>query len=602
MEAEIENSLKNLHNFEQFINRSVTVANRNAENLSCHFSLWLKDTKSIITGAVTLNKKEINLNGFDIHAINSDFQEKVFCDFDKVNVQSQVECENIEKELDNMILANRRARKRRADSLDNGDYLKTKRAKLARNFNSNWYIGHTEHAAHNLYSGHDKNTVQKEELNGLSERGSNEQSTCADIEDKKHQQNVIIKKKFDEEKDIIHEQPSVEEENMNVKYSNKPKTPASSVFSDGGNINPNVLSEIIKTIEAEDKYLREETTNAKKLQEPLKLEFKTFSKENNIKEEQKKIMNISKTNKPSTNVTSIQLNQSPHFSTLASHYNKTAAQTVGYYTSQNHNNSNITPNIASNVSNVTHVKAIKTPKQVTNPSAGNNHNFTFHKEKEKAEEKNIGKTNLIKENLYEFLFNDESYSNLEESPAVEQWNPSSNVERIQTVTKMNIKAKSVVPTSSKPIVLTVGKYKIDMDKTYEITDNSGSDSGEDSDEDFGIQDKKFKILTPCFKPTAKRRKQIPDWANDNNYIMNRVNYQKTELNHREIFGVCKIDNLDLNLVFSTEKARFYKRGDSADWRLDNTIRSSMTIRNSIERLSNNNTNRQLFSDIKVNCD
>jgi hypothetical protein len=89
---------------------------------------------------------------------------------------------------------------------------------------------------------------------------------------------------------------------------------------------------------------------------------------------------------------------------------------------------------------------------------------------------------------------------------------------------------------------------------YEITDESENSS---SDED-------------AYK-SYKSKKQIPSWANDVNYLNTKILTQR-QINHKEIFGNCKINNLNLNILFSGRKEFDSFRGESADWK-ENTLQA-----------------------------
>jgi hypothetical protein len=98
---------------------------------------------------------------------------------------------------------------------------------------------------------------------------------------------------------------------------------------------------------------------------------------------------------------------------------------------------------------------------------------------------------------------------------------------------------------------------------YEITDKSGS-----SDDDYE-SDSESKFCTPLF---GNKQKYIPAWANDKIFLFNRVREQQ-KIDFKKIFGKVKIENLDLNLIFSGDKKYDDPRGDSADWGQDNSASS-----------------------------
>lgn len=272
-----------------------------------------------------------------------------------------------------------------------------------------------------------------------------------------------------------------------------------------------------------------------------------------------------------------------------------------------------------------------------------------------------------KDNLFNILFNyNDSYSNLEESPAVEKWNPTNlesstknglnlknknNHTNLQSESHNKVKIlanktfkengaevnsivqgnnfKSNNPSKQKITInnnnaqnqnnlmksvqhnsnnfsqskniknysqsydsekvcniknnITKTLTKKIIDPGYEITDQSGSSSDDKKDSDS--DDKLFG--TPVFK-NLKIPKYIPKWANDKKYINERVLYQKNYVDYNTIFGICKVDNLNLNLIFTNTKKEYNQpRGDSADWKLDNTI-SSHTEEKNFEGGNSNN--------------
>ena len=108
-----------------------------------------------------------------------------------------------------------------------------------------------------------------------------------------------------------------------------------------------------------------------------------------------------------------------------------------------------------------------------------------------------------------------------------------------------------------------------VDTEYEITEGSES-SDEESEDDSKI-------------------KKIPKWAKNKKYIEECVIKQTKEGLYMDIFGKCKIDNLNLNMIFYTMDDKYQCRNSTADWRLDNTIKS----------LSKNNTQNKNISTFKV---
>ena len=91
------------------------------------------------------------------------------------------------------------------------------------------------------------------------------------------------------------------------------------------------------------------------------------------------------------------------------------------------------------------------------------------------------------------------------------------------------------------------------DPEYEITDNS--DSSDDDDDSCSFI------------------KQNPRWAKDKQFIEQVVIHQNKEGLYLDIFGRCKIDHLNLNMIFNTLDDKYNYRNSTADWRMDNTVKS-----------------------------
>ena len=121
---------------------------------------------------------------------------------------------------------------------------------------------------------------------------------------------------------------------------------------------------------------------------------------------------------------------------------------------------------------------------------------------------------------------------------------------------------------------------------YEITDRSYSNSSSDNKySDDGIE-------------FVKKKKVIPDWAQDHVYLNNLITMKNTKENKRLIFGKLRINNLDLNLIFNTNKKSYILRGDSADWKNDNT-NSSKVFK---EDLINTNNVDMLVNKLDLDTD
>lgn len=145
-------------------------------------------------------------------------------------------------------------------------------------------------------------------------------------------------------------------------------------------------------------------------------------------------------------------------------------------------------------------------------------------------------------------------------------------QKILTENKFNFQAQS--NNFIKPLSKTELSNK---ELPYEITDESENSS---SDEEEVLK-----------SYTKKVKKNIPSWASDPNFLKTKVLSQR-QVNHKEIFGNCKINNLDLNIFFSGRKEYDSLRGESADWK-DNTL-LSITKREEV-----NDTKRKIdFNDYK----
>ena len=235
--------------------------------------------------------------------------------------------------------------------------------------------------------------------------------------------------------------------------------------------------------------------------------------------------------------------------------------------------------------------------------------------------------NSMKENakIYEMLFNNkESFSMNEDSPAIDKW---SNLGKIfKENYKMNLNNKEIIGYNSNNLnnifnstnALNVSKslsnkdldkpininnlpkkffYQSETETTeennnlmlnnfkndnygkvqitgYEITDRSGSSSSSDN------------LMSDNEHELFKKKKNIPEWANNKTYLNELIISKKTNENVIKIFGHLKISNLDLNLIFNTNKKSYKNRGDSADWKNDKTNSSKLYKEDMKERDSN----------------
>ena len=147
---------------------------------------------------------------------------------------------------------------------------------------------------------------------------------------------------------------------------------------------------------------------------------------------------------------------------------------------------------------------------------------------------------------------------------------------------------------------------------YELTDESphSSDCNSLSDDDINY------LETPHFNCLKKKKKIYPNWVQDYNYIKSKVTDQYINKINEKVFGKNKIENLDVNKVFYMYIPELEIRGESADWKLDNTRSSRRNngkskievIDENIYKEKNNwseilssfkQTKRNLFNDFNV---
>jgi len=101
----------------------------------------------------------------------------------------------------------------------------------------------------------------------------------------------------------------------------------------------------------------------------------------------------------------------------------------------------------------------------------------------------------------------------------------------------------------------------------------------------------------------KKKKRNPQWALDKIYIKQRILEQNDQNIYEEVFGKRhKIEYLDLGNIFTNANSEFDIRGDSADWKMDNTMSSRRYNRqsriNRIDEELNDNHEIQMFSNFK----
>jgi hypothetical protein len=116
---------------------------------------------------------------------------------------------------------------------------------------------------------------------------------------------------------------------------------------------------------------------------------------------------------------------------------------------------------------------------------------------------------------------------------------------------------------------------------YEITDHTGSDSDSDAIE----------------TSEHRKEKEIPTWASNLKFINALILEKNKPQNVRKIFGRLKVSNLDLNYIFNTNKKSYKIRGDSADWKHDNTNSSKIYKEDLNEPVAANEDIKPIFLDM-----
>ena len=120
------------------------------------------------------------------------------------------------------------------------------------------------------------------------------------------------------------------------------------------------------------------------------------------------------------------------------------------------------------------------------------------------------------------------------------------------------------------------KNESDTQYEYHITDNSDSDYEED---DSVVEQKKSRIQK---------------WALDKEYIKKVIINQNKNKDYIKIFGKCKIDHLNLNMIFFTTDEKYMIRNSTADWRLDSTVSPITVVDKKVNFTGNNNESNKIF--------
>ena len=194
--------------------------------------------------------------------------------------------------------------------------------------------------------------------------------------------------------------------------------------------------------------------------------------------------------------------------------------------------------------------------------------FTFAKEKPKPKIISAGKK------ISNIKPITSSIAKFKEVPFVnDEWpNPFKNIKSTQSTTTTTNPNLTPTGASISPLIIEPKEEEIE----YSITDNS--DSSDDNE-----------FIGP--------KKEIAPWARDKKKIQAQVFRQNATNEYNIIFGKCKVDHLNLNMIFYTNTHDYDVRNSTADWRLDNTAKSVVHYdcqnQSGVEDVDFTQTNRQL---------
>lgn len=90
------------------------------------------------------------------------------------------------------------------------------------------------------------------------------------------------------------------------------------------------------------------------------------------------------------------------------------------------------------------------------------------------------------------------------------------------------------------------------DKQYQITDCSDNENDEESID-------------------IDKKDMIPKWAEDKRFIEQCIFHQNNSNLYTDVFGVFKIEQLNLNMIFHCDNEKYEIRHSTADWRKENTV-------------------------------
>lgn len=157
---------------------------------------------------------------------------------------------------------------------------------------------------------------------------------------------------------------------------------------------------------------------------------------------------------------------------------------------------------------------------------------------------------------------------------------------------IQLEVKFITHDFQKSRIIEMGNNLIKDMCVYELTDETPNSSDMEDTDDY------LDFLN------QKKKKTNPEWALDKTYIKKKIVEQNNLKQNEEVFGKReKIEYLDLKNIFSTAGSEFDIRGESADWKMDNTISSRRYNRQSRidkieEEVNDNNEEVHMFSNFK----
>lgn len=120
--------------------------------------------------------------------------------------------------------------------------------------------------------------------------------------------------------------------------------------------------------------------------------------------------------------------------------------------------------------------------------------------------------------------------------------------------------------------------------------NPNQNISEEVEEEYDISDNSISSQEEVDSYIQSTFKKCPSWAKDKNYIYTRILEQSKNIKEiSKTFGQCKIDHLDLSMIFEIHKPEYDVRESTADWRLDNTLKNNLTRTQIIEEKEENSS-------------